>query len=251
MNPYGCFFSFANHLDRPGVTIRADSEDGDCVAAHLATPVMEEVWRTVGPTAVVDIDFGSPVETGVVALACWRGGLVFGGSVRLQLDGGALDTGWLASGVDPERGYWVWRPAAPVASTTLRLSLDAGTDPYGQFARLWVGRAFEPGWGFAPGAGLRWADAGASTRGPSGRIVDSDGVRYRWVRVAFDAADQADADAFEDGQLATGKTRQFLFCRNGSAANRQTILCHATEVGEIVDNDGGIYANAHDLTEDT
>jgi len=254
MNPYGCFFSWTNLIDRPGVAIRADSEDGGCTAQYLATPSMEELWRAAGPTGAITVTLDADLAVDLVALACWRRGLVLpaDGLVRLQLDGTApIDTGWQPSGVDADAGVWVCRLPAPTTMRTLRLGLDAGAAPYVQVSRLWLGLAAEPDWGFAPGAGFTWVDTGSSTRTPSGRIDDEAGVRYRRLRVSFDAASDRDAAMFQAGTLRAGKTRQFLFCREGSDASRQTILCHAADVPETVSSDVDANALSFDLSEDT
>jgi len=246
---------YIDHVSRVGTVLSTNSEVDGLGVGNLATLSPQEIWRsTTGAGRWVRADFGSPVEVGVVCLVLPRSGvqLQSGDTVTATFDAATPGAGALGTAplVDADYGYWWLAPETPIVARYLQISI-ASTLPYVQAGRLWVGPAIRPDWNFAYDWSWEWADDGKTTRAPkSGRRFRDSGPRFRKVTVAFDAASDADSDAFETGDFLIGSTNQMLICTHPDAPRRRVVLGTPTEVAAITQPSFSIFTKPYTIEED-
>lgn len=143
--------AWVNRVD--GAAITASNEAGNLVADNLRSQPISVRWRTTDLGAHVDVDFGTDVEIGVVALRFYRPGLsAIGGTITHTIDGdggsaGAgveYDSGAIDANVDTGYGYHLHLLPTPVTGRYWRCALDLTGPSFVDIGRAWAGPAFQP-----------------------------------------------------------------------------------------------------------
>lgn len=186
--------SVANLLERAGVSLVTTNDATGLGGRNLLTGTLAEVWRTVGASAEVQVDLGSPQAAQAVVLCAPRDGLLpaAGSTVRItasnlsQIGAELFDSGASSGGLTAD-GTWTADSTATVdagsGTSTRPLSLPVGYQcwilpkpgvtarywrvvltgaagqPYLQFGRLWLAAGLLTANDiFADGYGLEAAD---------------------------------------------------------------------------------------------
>lgn len=220
------YYSPANLAALGSTVLSAEDSAGDLTPANLATRSPADLWRSSTGSAPASRWCGATLaadaEVGVVALRWDRDSLLPGpaDTIRLRADlaagtfgaGAVLDSGAVACGVDPLRGYWVYRIEPAITAAQFRLDLTLAGETRVEAGSLWIGARNDLSHGPAYGWSLAPAEDGEVRHGPSGRS-DARPLKSYWRldgRLAWLSA--AEREAWLSADFALGRTRPLLFC---------------------------------------
>lgn len=188
---------------------------------YLLTPDPKEVWDT-GSTGLgsLNIDFGAVVEfdtvflgfTTAAAAATWR---------LVKTDGVAAEllptTALRVPGSTGPRYHGLAKLGAPVASQTLRLTLDQpGTSGAMQAGVLMVGKRFEHPYEFK--SGRKPIDLSERVDLASGGFGFGRGAIKSSFRFTFSDLDDADLETLWNEIMAVGSSNPVLLVEGGEGA---------------------------------
>lgn len=235
--------SYINRADAGTVTA-SDAVTG-LAADNVQTPVVAKRWRVTSTTPWLEVDFGSAVEIGALALVFPRDTSFPTGAdtVRHRLsavaagDGELLDTGAQAIGTVEGYGVHVHLLSAAVDAQYWRVDLSApslSTQGFIDLGRAWAGPAWVPELNMDYGWRRAWADSSALAEAEkSGAQYVRAGAQRRTVEVAFGFMTEDDAEEAEEMQRLAGLNGQALVIPKPDKAGRTALVGRMRQVVPI------------------
>jgi hypothetical protein len=213
----GCLIAYENLADT--VAIETNSEVTTLPAVNLQDTSIQVPWRSTAMSCYLALDFGAPMEIGVVALAGLN--LAATDTIRLRLsavapgDSELYDTGVVASGVLPGYGTWMASLITPVQARWVRIDIAVeGPLQYVQAGRLWAGPYLSLRHRHDYGSEDGFIDRSQVRSAPrSGRTFVDRGARQRSMSFVLSNLLTAEGRAtVKDMLAAIGNSEQALVC---------------------------------------